>query len=116
MKFEGGVLQAEKIDKPSLQKESYPSFSGEVPCIQFNYCNEIDQTWALCQVVNEDISGTLPTWPAFNSLISLKSSPTTCQGLPLYPSPPTDWSTLYTTLKIVQGINVEVTGERKTII
>ena len=77
---------------------------------------KIDQTWALCQVVNEDISGTLPTWPAFNSLISLKSSPTTCQGLPLYPSPPTDWSTLYTTLIIVQGINVEVTGERKTIV
>ena len=75
-----------------------------------------DQIWALCQVANKDVSATLPTWLAFNSLISLKSSPTTCQGLPLYPSPPTDWSTLYTTLKIVQGINVEVTGERKSIV
>lgn len=41
---------------------------------------------------------------------------TECQGLPLYPSPPTDWSALYTCLKMVQGINVVVSGKKKTIV
>lgn len=57
-------------------------------------------TWALCQVMDEDISGVLPTWPAFNSLISEKPTISICQGLPLYPFPPTDWSSLYTALKL----------------
>ena len=73
-------------------------------------------TWILCQVMDEDISGVLPTWPAFNSLISEKPAISICQGLPLYPFPPTDWSTLYTALKIIQGINVEVSGNQKTIV
>ena len=66
--------------------------------------------------MDKDISGVLPTWPAFNSLISERPTISICQGLPLYPSPPTDWSTLYKTLKIVQGINVEVSGNQKTIV
>lgn len=51
-----------------------------------------------------------------SSLISGKSRPTTCQGLPLYPPPPAERWTLHTSLKIVRGINVEVTGEHKTIV
>ena len=41
---------------------------------------------------------------------------TICQGLPLYPGSPTDWSNLYTSLKLVQGINVSVTDHAKTIV
>ena len=37
-------------------------------------------------------------------------------GLCLYPSPPTDWSTLYASLKILQGINNFVTRSKRTII
>ena len=37
-------------------------------------------------------------------------------GLPIYPLPPTNWSSLYTSLKIVQGINISVTGNRKTFV
>ena len=36
-----------------------------------------------------------------------------CQGLPMYPSLPTDWSTLHITLKVAQGRNIEVTGKQK---
>ena len=64
-------------------------------------------------MVNEDICVTLPSLPAINFLMSEKSRPTTCQGLPLYPSPPTDGWTLYTSLRNVQEINVEVTDEHK---
>lgn len=37
-------------------------------------------------------------------------------GLCLYPSPPTDWSSLYASLKILQGINNFVTWSKRTII
>ena len=38
-----------------------------------------------------------------------------CQGMPLYPGSPTDWTNLYSAVKMAQGINVAVTGNKKTI-
>ena len=60
----------------------------------------------------------LPTylWNAFKSLIADKPTITTCQGLPLLSGSPTKWSNLYSALKITQGINVAVTGKKKTIV
>lgn len=84
-------------------------------CTQFNSCYKIGQTRALCQVVNEDMCNS-SYLISNSSLISGKSRPTTCQGLPLYPPPPVERWTLHTSLKIVRGINVEVTGEHKTIV
>ena len=96
--------------------ETFSTFDGNISCTKENDYRNLDRTWAVCQMMDEDISGILPTWPAFNSLLLQKPEISICQGLPLYPSPPTDWSTLYTSLKIVQGINIEVTGSAKTII
>ena len=36
--------------------------------------------------------------------------------MPLYPGSPTDWTDLYSALKMAQGINVAVTGNKRTII
>ena len=36
--------------------------------------------------------------------------------MPLYPGYPTDWTNLYSALKMAQGINVAVTDNKKTII
>ena len=58
----------------------------------------------------------LTTWGAFNSLLSGTLTVTIFQGLPLYPGSPTDLGKLYTALKIVQGINVSVSGNKKTIV
>ena len=102
------------MDKCLFQNEPYFTFSGGVLCTQFNSCYKIGQTWALCQVVNEDMCNS-SYLISNSSLISGKSRPTTCQGLPLYPPPAAERWTLYTSLRIVRGINVEVTGEHKTI-
>ena len=75
-----------------------------------------DRTWAFYQILDSGVNGTLPTWATYNSLINESVAVTSCQGLPLYKSSPTDWSTLYSALKMIQGINIEVTGEQKTII
>ena len=57
-----------------------------------------------------------PTWSGWNSLIVDKPEQTTCQNLPFFPGLPTDWSNLYTALKLVQGINVSVSDHAKTIV
>ena len=58
----------------------------------------------------------LPTWSAFNSLLSDTHTVTASQGLPLYPGSPTDWGNLYTALKILQGINASASENNKTIV
>ena len=67
-------------------------------------------------MVDEKTAVKFPTWAAYNSLITDAMDITICQGLPLLPGTPTDWSNLYTALKIVQGISVAVTGNSKTIV
>ena len=57
-----------------------------------------------------------PTWSSYNSLMLAKPEQTICQSLPLLPGTPTDWSNLYTALKLVQGINVSVSGHTKMIV
>lgn len=58
----------------------------------------------------------LPTWSAFNSLITPVPKVTMCQGLPLYAGTPTHFSNLYHLLKLAQGINIVVSGEGETIV
>ena len=104
------------ITNPVPPNESFPTFTGIIKCDELELFSKKDKVWALCQVMDDEIDETLPTWSAYNSLVTEEQMITTCQGLPLYPSSPTDWSTLYSALKMVQDINVEVTGERRTIV
>ena len=115
-KFKSDAISIEKITKPSILDEKFSKLDREIACIEQNDYLDLDRTWALCHVMDEDISAVLPTWQAFNSMISEKPTISICQGLQLYPSPATDWFTLYVALKIVQGINVEVSGNQKTIV
>ena len=110
-------IKFESKDKPVPQGESFPNYSGTISRDELEHYRK--QFWSLSQVMDEEMTGVLPTWPAYNSLITTNqnhSQPTSCHGLPLYPSSPTDWLSLYTSLKIVQGINVSVTGSKRTIV
>ena len=86
---------------------------------QLNDFRKQDKVWSILQVLEDEMTGVLPTWASYNSLITKTnddSQLTTCQGLPLYPASPTDWSSLYTNLKTVQGINVAVPGNKRTMV
>ena len=85
-------------------------------CQSLSLYQKQDQIWSLSQVFDDDMNNSSPTWAAYNSLINKPTQKTICQGLPLYSAPPTDWSSLYTALKIVQGINVTVTASNKTVV
>ena len=66
----------------------------------------------ICSILDDQ----MPTWPAHKSVVANLVDQILCQSLPLYPGSPTDWSNLYTALRLVQGINVSVTGHAKTIV
>ena len=64
------------------------------------------------------IEQSIPTWAAYNSVVSLKTLPKTKVGvLPLVPTPAHEWLTLLTVLKQAQHINTTVLGpSMKTVI
>ena len=67
---------------------------------------------------HESTFAATPPWSGFHSSVAEKPHFRTNIGvLPIIPNPVTEWSTVYTALKIMQGISAEVCGpERKTTI
>ena len=70
----------------------------------------------MLQITNNLTLCPLPTWSAFNSLMTKTPCVSFCETLPLYEMSPTDWTGLYTALKQVQGINLSVSRNSKTIV
>ena len=68
------------------------------------------------EVVDEENIVCLPSWAAFNSLVTDSVNVSICHGMSLYSGSPIDWTNLYSVLKMAQGINVAVTGNKKTMI
>ena len=65
----------------------------------------------------ENLALQVPTWAAYNSLLGIAPHTSThIRTLPLINGSPTDWSNLYTALRIVQGINTSQATGRKTIV
>ena len=70
-----------------------------------------------CLVFNENvmyIEG--PAWSAYNVLINEAHIKTTYCTLPVLESSPTDWSYLYTFLKLAQKLNTLIPPAEKTIV
>lgn len=63
------------------------------------------------QSVNEG-----PAWSAYNSLINEADIKATYCILPVVESSPTDWSYLYTSLKLAEKLNTLVSPAQKTIV
>ena len=75
-----------------------------------------DLIWAIRKLFDDSENPIIPTWSAYNSLITHPLPKTIYCGLPLLRGSPTDWSNLYTSLKIVQNINEVVSPETITIV
>ena len=58
----------------------------------------------------------IPTWTAYNSLISNGNPTTTSCSLPIIFGKPTEWNNLFTSLKEVQKINDALSPGTKTIV
>ena len=104
----------ETFPKPNPLNESFPTYGPEECSLVdlSGYCN-LDRLWSFCQVAKDKDVCPLPTWSAFNSLITPVPNINICH---LYAGIPTDFSNLYHSLKLAQGINVAVSGGGKTIV
>ena len=74
-----------------------------------------DLVWMLSKSLH-NFSLLIQTWASCNSLISKEHPTTSFFTLPLVNSSPTDFSNLYTALRIVRGISVVQALGRKTIV
>ena len=116
LKFsKSSIFETQVCYKPKETTESFPNFSGIKSKDFIELYKETDKGWSFCKSVDQN--NILPTWAATNSLM-IDETPeiTKCRLLPLFPGSPTDWSNLYTALKIVQGITTTVSPNQKTIV
>ena len=100
--------------EPNPLNETYPSHGEIVSTQEADIFRKWDFSWALARVFDKEKS--IPTWAALNSLCSEALSPSNFCTAPIIHGSPTDWSNLYTALKIVQGISVSNTADHKTIV
>ena len=96
--------------EPKSRNETYLAYEGLVNYDKVNQCKFWDIAWALSKTM--DSEKLIPTWSAHNS---------TNTDAPNYQSilqrqSYTDRSNLYTTLEIVQGINVATNVDHETIV
>ena len=105
----------EEIKKPAIPNFEYSSYFNSIDNnLTFHY-NKSDLVWSLTKSVTQSPNN-MPLWSAYNSIITDKTEKTRISVLPFLPGTRTDWSNLYSALKICQGINVFVNNEHKTII
>ena len=108
-------IPAQICHKPLLPNKTYRDF---IPpdLADFKLYQNLDSLWFLCRSLNTNTEVNIPTWAAYNSLITEALPLKNDCGLPLYPGSSTDWTNLYAALKICQNISVSVISNRKTII
>ena len=77
---------------------------------------ESDTVWFLMKPLCTQSVNEAPTWSAYNSLINEAHVKTTYCALPVLQGSPTDWSYLYTALKLAQNLNATFSFAGKTIV
>ena len=90
--------------------ETYLAYEGLVNYDKINQCKFWDIAWALSRTM--DSEKLVPTWSAHNSTNTEAPNYQSILQRQSY----TDQSNLYTTLEIVQGINVATNADHKTIL
>ena len=63
----------------------------------------LDFLWFICKTLGSG-SNIMPTWAAFSSILSDNTTLTNISNLPLVQGTPTDFSNLYSALKVCQSI------------
>ena len=112
---QGTEVQLLECFPPNLKSPSlHMTYRGTV-CLDEQTYQRWDETWALQQYY-DDNGKLIPTWKSYNARQCQKSKVTNTTILRLLKTPPTDWSSLYTALKLCQGISTKITPDKKTIV
>ena len=100
--------------EPKPRNDTYLCFDNIKSVKDLDIYRRWDLAWTLAR--NIDTTTSVPTWSAHNSLHTEVIPLANYCITPVIHGSPTDWSNLYTALKIVQGINVATTSDHKTVV
>ena len=75
-----------------------------------------DIIWSLMKVSSNELSCVVPTWAAYNSLITERKDKTIVHQLPILNGSPTCWENLYRAMKDSEKLNKELSNGSKTVI
>ena len=104
-----------KIDyfpEPLRQNFNYKNHSCSVNDLNHND----DLVWALLKTCSKGSIQNIPTWAAYNSALSKKTSVTTISTLPLISGSPTDWSNLTSALKVTRDLSNLINDDQKIVV
>ena len=102
--------------EPKRENKSYNQFKDMLNFEEIKKSKESDTVWFLMKTLCTQSVNEVPTWSAYNSLISEAHVKTTYCALPLLQGNPMDWSYLYTALKSAQNLNAKVSSAEETIV
>ena len=68
------------------------------------------------KVSSTELLSVVPTWAAYNSLITERKDKTIVQQLPILNGSPTCWENLYRAMKDSEKLNKELSNCSKTVI
>ena len=107
------VYTVKTCAEPPRKNEIYSCFLNSTDISDLKLYVNWDNCWALLHTLipNREM---IPTWAAFNSLLTESSDKTVHCAPPLLRISPTDWSTLYTALCAAQGINTYYSRKKNT--
>ena len=88
-----------KCFEPPKSGTSHPNYLHEIATTQYEGKSKQDTVWFLMKTLSPTLSKDVPTWAAYNSLLSKKPTRTAAMMLPVTNGCPTNWDNLYTALK-----------------
>ena len=72
--------------------------------------------WAVLKTLSPSLSAKVPTWTAYNAVLTSAPVTTTVSMLPIINGSPTLWENLYTAMKEAEKIRKHIYQDGKTII
>ena len=84
--------------------------------VNVSNANKHDIVWAVLKTLSPSLSAKVPTWAAYNALLTSAPVTTTVSMLPIINGSPTLWENLYTAMKEAEKIRKHIYQDGKTII
>ena len=84
--------------------------------VNISNANKHDNVWAVLKTLSPSLSAKVPTWAAYNSLLTSAPITTTVSMLSIINGSPTLWENLYTAMKEAEKIRKHIYQDGKTII
>ena len=100
--------------EPVRQNEVYQSYQISKQDLKLSSLK--DTAYFIIKSLNIESENDVPTWTAYNSLISKEKAISTYCSLPLIHGSPTDWSNLYSSLMVANNIRLANSKQKKTIV